>query len=270
MGAGGHASAIAALLDGGGTLIGFDADEDALENAKGRLAGVAPHIECVHTNFRNVERELDALGVPVITKALFDLGWNAGQLEAGRGFSFQTDEPLLMTYDAHPPEGALTADSIVNGWSEESLANVFFGYGEERFARRIAKRIVEAREKRPIRTARELADIVKAAVPGFYARGRTHPATKVFQGLRIAVNDELGAIREGLRGAWKRLAPGGRIAVITFHSIEDREVKRLFQELEKAGEGERIFKKPLAPSLEEVRANPSARSAKLRVIQKTP
>ena len=152
--------------------------------------------------------------------------------------------------------------------SEESLADIIFGWGEERYSRRIAKRIVEERAKRKIQTARELADIVKSAVPPAYRHGRIHPATKTFQALRIAVNDELGALTEGLKAAWGSLAPGGRIAVISFHSIEDRLVKRQFVEWVEAGEGVRVTKKPVIAGAEELKENPRARSAKLRVIQK--
>lgn len=267
LGLGGHASEIARRLGARGILIGFDADEYALRAAREKLSGVRPVLYLERANFRTVGAVLDRIGVPRITKALFDLGWNTTQLDAGRGFSFQTDEPLLMTYETSPDPSALTADSIVNTWSEESLANVFFGYGEERYARRIARAICRARETRRIETARELADIIRSAVPSAYARGRIHPATKSFQGLRIAVNDELGALKEGISAAWERLAPGGRIAVITFHSIEDREVKRMFRAFEEEG-GRRLSKKPVVPSAEEIAANPRSRSAKLRSIEK--
>lgn len=269
LGRGGHALRIAERLGPRGIFIGFDADEDAARHAEKVLEGVPPRIFIRNANFRNLAADLADLGITRITKAVFDLGWNTTQLAAGRGFSFQADEPLLMTYAKRPGPGSLTAGDIVNGWSEESLANVFFGYGEERYARRIARRIVEERGKLPIQTARELAEVIRRAVPAAYARGRIHPATRSFQALRIAVNDELGALREGIGDALRLLAEHGRIAVISFHSTEDREVKKIFAEAEKSGVCKRVFKKPVTPGAEECAENPRARSAKLRVVEKT-
>lgn len=264
LGGAGHAKAIVEKLGHGGTFIGFDLDSDAIHRAEVALAGAAPKVDLINANFRHIKRELEGRGVEKIDKALFDLGWSAYQLDAGRGFSFLKDEPLRMTYSNEP--NALTAATIVNEWEEGSIADVIFGWGEERYARRIARRIVEQRLHRPFTTAVELADCVREAVPAAYPRGRLHPATKTFQALRIAVNDELGALQEGLDGARAVLAQGGRIAVITFHSIEDRLVKRLFAQWEKQGSGTRVTKKPIAPSAEELRENPRARSAKLRVF----
>lgn len=278
LGGAGHAREIAGLLRKSGVLIGIDADENAITLAKEKLLEFKkPNIHLAPGNFRNLSSELQKLGVRTINKALFDLGWSGNQLDAGRGFSFLKDEPLLMTYEANPAPGALTAARIVNEWGEDSIADVIFGWGEERYSRRIARMIVARRENSPFRTARELAEAIKEAVPAAYSHGRIHPATRTFQALRIAVNDELGALKEGLAAAWGHLALDGRIAVISFHSIEDREVKRIFAQLEKSGEGERITQKNPAgharkffsvPSLEEIAANPRARSAKLRVIQK--
>lgn len=266
LGGAGHARAIAGKLDERGMLIGLDLDGEAIVRAKNALALVRPRVELAQANFRSLSAVLNRLGVQTIAKALFDLGWSAYQLRAGRGFSFLRDEPLLMTY-ADEPNG-LTASTIVNQWEESSLADIIFGWGEERYARRIARAIVEARMRAPITSSAALADIVGKAVPRAYAHGRLHPATRTFQAIRIAANDELGALEEGLRAAWEHLAPGGRIAVITFHSIEDRVVKRLFMALEGSGEGKRVHKKPLTPSQEEILGNPRARSAKLRVISK--
>lgn len=265
LGGAGHAKALADRLGPSGILIGIDADSDAVERARERLARSKPHIELVTANFRDLKKTLDDLGIERITKVLFDLGWSSYQLNSGRGFSFTKDEPLQMTYAKD--SGALTAATIVNTWSERSIADVIYGWGEERYSRRIAKAIVAYREKKPFETSTELADVVKAAVPSSYRFGRIHPATRTFQALRIAVNDELGAIREGIRSAWGKLAAGGRIAVITFHSIEDREVKRLLAELAEDG-GELIVRKPVRPSAQEIRENTRARSAKLRAIQK--
>jgi len=224
--------------------------------------------EVVEANFADIASVAKSEGVTSADKILFDLGWNRGQLSSGRGFSFLHDEPLSMSYGTKPRSG-FTAAEILNTWSEKVLADVFYGYGEERYARRIAKAVVERRADKPFATTLELAEVVRDSVPAAYRRGKTHPATKTFQALRIAVNDELGAVSAGVKGAWSLLSCGGRIAVISFHSIEDRLVKHLFAALVKKGEGKLVYKKPLTPSLHEIKANPSARSAKLRVIEKT-
>lgn len=269
LGGAGHARELTARLSAKGRFIGFDLDADAIERAREALRGASCAVELVQGNFRDIAGELAARGVHSLDKALFDLGWSSYQLGAGRGFSFLSDEPLRMTYAKDPGPAILTAERIVNEWGESSLADVFYGWGGERYSRRIARAIVERRARKPFTTARELADVVKAAVPAAYRYGRLHPATKVFQALRIAVNDEMGALESGIRGAWSILAPRGRIAVITFHSIEDRFVKNTFAEWEKRGEGKRLFKKPLPPGREEISRNPRARSAKLRVIEKS-
>ena len=210
--------------------------------------------------------ELEKRGITKITKALFDLGWSSYQLDSGRGFSFSRDEPLLMTYSK---EGALvTAATIVNEWQESTIADIIYGFGEERYSRKIAKAIVERRQKKPFTTSAELAEFIKTVVPPPYAHGRIHPATRTFQALRMAVNDELGALHAGIRSAFEMLGPGGRIAVISFHSVEDRAVKHLFASLEKNGVGKRLTKKPIVASADELKSNPRARSAKLRVIEK--
>lgn len=267
LGGAGHARAIAERLGERGVLIGFDLDSDAIERARSSLKDSQCRVHLVEANFRHVDEELMKLGIRYTTKALFDLGWSTHQLDSGRGFSFRNDEPLLMTY-SQKGEG-LTAATIVNEWAEESIADVIFGWGEERYARRIAKALVAARKKKPIRTSQELAEIVKSAVPAKYRHGRIHPATRTFQALRIAVNDELGALQEGLAAAWEMLKIDGRIAVITFHSLEDRMVKQLFVEWERRGVGKRIIKKPIVPSRAEIAENPRSRSGKLRVISKT-
>src|SRR3990167_1971621 len=171
-----------------------------------------------------------------------------------------SEEPLHMGY---AQDQELTAEKIVNEWEESSIADILFGWGEERYSRKIARGILKARSAKRIKTARELADIVKANVPSAYRFGRIHPATKTFQALRIAVNDELGALTEGLQSAWGMLNPHGRIAVITFHSIEDRIVKRTFAAWDQADEGVRITKKPTVPNETEISKNPRSRSAKL-------
>jgi len=251
-GRGGHSAALrkAAKIK----LIALDADP---------AAGV------IEANFGDLKKVL-AKSLPAgrqVNKVLFDLGWNMTQLQSGRGFSFMRDEPLNMSYAASPRSG-FTAAEALNFWSEETLADVLFGYGEERYARRIAKAIVVRRKVQPFATTNELVEVVRDAVPAAYRRGRINPATKTFQALRIAVNDELGCLKQGLSSAWEALTPGGRIAVITFHSIEDRIVKRYFASLAKEGAGKLLYKKPLAPSAAEIKSNPASRSAKLRAIEK--
>ncbi len=266
LGGAGHSVAIAEKLDKSGTLIGIDADRDAIVRGRELLAGAAPTVHLVEINFRDISAALEKLNINQVDKILFDLGWSSFQLDAGRGFSLKADEPLLMTYSKE--SNALTAERIVNEWAEESIADIIYGWGEERYSRRIARCIVERREKKSFTTARELAEAIYETVPSRYRFGRIHPATRTFQALRIAVNDELGALSQGLRDGWRKLSKGGRIAVITFHSIEDRVVKQTFKQWEEAGEGKRITKKPLVASDEETTTNPRSRSAKLRVIQK--
>lgn len=265
LGAGGHSSEIAREFGSGVSLVGFDLDSGALSIAKKAVEDAGGKIITINANFRDLERELSQRGIQA-SKFLFDLGVSSMELrQSGRGFSFKYDEPLLMTLSDNP-EG-ITAEDVVNGLSEKELADVIYEYGEERFSRRIAKAIVEARRKSRIKTTFELSDVIKGAVPASYRNGRIHPATRTFQAIRIKVNDELGAIEEGLRGAWAHLK-SGRIAVITFHSLEDRIVKNLFKEFSKEDEGILTTKKPTIPQREEVRTNPRSRSAKLRIIEK--
>jgi 16S rRNA (cytosine1402-N4)-methyltransferase len=266
LGGAGHAREIAARLGEKGMLIGFDLDHDAIERAREALKGVPCRVHLVETNFRNLDAELGKLGVEKIDKALFDLGWSSDQLDAGRGFSFKSGGPLLMTYSQ--AANALTARRIVNEWAEESLADIIFGWGEERYSRRIAKAIALRRESRPFATADDLAQTIVLSVPARYRFGRIHPATRTFQALRIAANDELGALTAGLQAAWHALALRGRVAVISFHSIEDRIIKQAFAQWEKAGEGKRLTKKPISAADEEIARNPRSRSAKLRAAEK--
>lgn len=264
LGGAGHAEAMlqAARI----RLIGLDADPEALVRAGERLNAYEHEATLVASNFRVVGSVLEELGIKQLDKALFDLGLSSDELElSGRGFSLQRDEPLSMAFD---PSQELTAADLLRYLDAQKLADIFRVYGEERYAMRIARQIVEVRELSPIETTGQLRDAVIASVPAVYARGRIHPATKVFQALRIAVNDELGALREGLAAAWQHLKPGGRLAVISFHSLEDRIVKQFMRDKAQAEEGVLLSKKPIPPSEEEVRANPRARSAKLRAIEK--
>ena len=266
LGGAGHAREIVSHLGAHGTFIGFDLDGDAIARAKDALADASCKVELIEGNFRTIATALSSRGIPFVHKVLFDLGWSGFQLADGRGFSFNSTEALTMTYSKTPNERTVTAAIIVNTWSESSIADIIFGWGEDRFSRRIARAIVERRQTKPFETADDLAEVIKRAVPR--GKGRIHPATQTFQALRIAVNDELGSLTEGLAGAWNALTPGGRIAVISFHSIEDRLVKRAFAGHEKEATGRKLSKKPIAPTAQEIQENPRSRSAKLRVIEK--
>lgn len=268
LGGAGHAAAFARMLDSSGTLAGFDMDHDAIDRAQISLSKSVFRLELIEANFRTMGSALAARQIVSIDKAFFDLGWSSFQLAVGRGFSFQKEEPLLMTYTSTPDENTLTAATIVNEWEEESISDVIYGWGEERYSRRIAQAIVERRVEKPFTTSKELADYIKESVPTSYRFGRIHPATKTFQALRIAVNDELGSLKDGMQAAWNVLNVGGRIAVISFHSIEDRIVKQQFVAWDKEGVGRRMTKKPLIANASELSQNPRARSAKLRVIEK--
>lgn len=264
-GGGGHAAALLAGLGPKGKYVAIDADAHALARVEERLHH-DPRLLPVHGNFREIDRHLASLQMGAFDRLLLDLGFSSDQLEAGnRGFSFARTEPLVMTISEEVGEGATTAWHVVNDWSEESLADVLYGFGGEHAARKIARAIVEAREVHPIETTTELADIVLNVLG---RRGKIHPATRTFQAIRMAVNDELGALTEVLTKSLPLLRPGGRIAVITFHSLEDRIVKRMFLEWEKTGSGKRINKHVITPEREEVLGNPRSRSAKLRVFEK--
>lgn len=268
-GAGGHSRQIARIIGHEGHLISFDQDETVFHEEVVQAITRDTHFTHIVENFGNAKVALEALDIQSIDGALFDLGLSSTQLEeSGRGFSFQRDEPLWMTFKHAPKEDDVTAIDIVNHWSEESIATILKGFGDERFARAIARGIVEARETGEINTTGALVEIIRTHTPGWYQHGRTHFATRTFQALRMAVNDELGVIERGIRGVFDLLAPGGRIAVISFHSIEDRVVKLLFRDLKEHGLVEMITKKPIIPGGEELKENPRARSAKLRVVEK--
>lgn len=267
VGTGGHAEKILEALGKKGTLMVLDVDEHSLLLAKERLKAGIARILYVQGNFRNLTALAGSVGITSAEGIVFDLGWHVEQLQQGKGLSFESNEPLLMTLGS-PTDRPLTAADIIADWDEEAIATLIREYGEERFAGRIAREIVEHREKKSITTAQELAEIIWNAVPGFYRKGKLHPATRTFQALRIAVNDELNALTEALGQAMNLLTPGGRVAVISFHSLEDRIVKRAFRDAEDAGEGRRITKKPIVPGEMERAKNPRARSAKLRIFEK--
>ena len=268
LGGAGHFKELLAALGEGGVIVGIDADPAAVERGREAYANdrrpERPIAHLVNDNFRNLTRILERLGIGTVDKILFDLGWSGYQIAALRGFSFQNDEPLLMTYG----ESGETAADIVNSSSEEDLADLIFTYGEERFARPIACAIVAARAKERILTTGALVDAIVAGTPRWYQQGKTHPATKTFQALRIAVNDEIAALRDGMNAALAALAPDGRFAAISFHSIEDRIVKNALRDAAEAGLGAPISKKPVVPSRAELLANRRARSAKLRVFER--
>jgi 16S rRNA (cytosine1402-N4)-methyltransferase len=269
------------MLQPNGTLILVDQDPEALQEARKKLESCDLRIEYWHGNFRNVRSLLAGHGVGEVEAILLDLGVSSHQLDAAeRGFSFRSDAPLDMRMDA---TGGSSASDLLARSSEREIAQILYEYGEERWAARIASFIVEARKTGPIQTTGQLAEIVSRAIPKKAHPPNTHPATRTFQGLRIAVNDELGALEEGLTEGVEALARGGRIAVISYHSLEDRIVKRRFARLAGACEcppglpicqcGAReivkiVTRKPVAPSEHEIRVNPRARSAKLRVAEK--
>jgi 16S rRNA (cytosine1402-N4)-methyltransferase len=255
VGGGGHSRLIAQRLGDSGRLIGLDQDPTMLELARPGLAGRP--VTLVHANFDQLADVLRNLGVETVDGVLADLGFSSDQLErADRGFSFKGDGPLDMRLD---PTAGETAADLVNTLSEAALADVFFEYGEERHSRRVARRVVERRQQKPFETTGELAEVVRRSVP---RSGGIDPATRVFQALRVAVNDELGALDRLLSALPRVVRPGGRAGVISFHSLEDRRVKRAFRD---AVVWRPVTKKPVEAADEEVARNPRARSAKLRV-----
>lgn len=281
LGGAGHSSQIARRLTEGGRLIGVDRDRTALAAAKERLAPYADRVTLVHSNFAEIDAILDSLGIPAVDGMLFDLGVSSPQLDdASRGFSYMADAPLDMRMDK---DDALTAGEVVNTWPQGELRRILYDYGEERYAPQIAAAICRAREKAPVETTLELVDIIRSAMPAQALREKQHPAKRSFQAIRIAVNDELGAVSRMMQAAVGRLDPGGRLAVITFHSLEDRIVK---SEMQQAARGctcppefpvcvcgkkplvKLITRKPIVSGPAELEENPRARSAKLRVAEK--
>ncbi len=250
-------------------IIAIDQDKSAFKKAEHKFEGLKCDVAFKNANFRSIDKVLESLKIESVDGVILDLGLSSDQLEnSGRGFSFMKDEPLLMTMKENPSPEDLTAKDVVNTWGEENLANIIYGYGEERFSRRIAKGIVDARQKMEIKTTFELVKIIESSVPSGYRKGRMHFATKTFQALRIAVNDELGALQDGLAKGFEVLKSGGRMSVISFHSLEDRIVKRFFKGKENKKELKLINKKPIISGKEELKENKRARSAKLRVIEK--
>lgn len=280
LGGAGHSSRIAAQLTTG-RLIGIDRDPVALKAAGERLEPFGDRVTLVHSNFSEMDSALKNLGISGVDGILLDLGVSSPQLDDGqRGFSYMADAPLDMRMNSGD---ALDAREIVNHWSYEELKRILYDYGEERFAPRIAAAICKRREEKPIETTLELVDIIRGAMPASALREKQHPAKRSFQAIRIAVNDELGSVERAMQRAIPLLNPGGRLAVITFHSLEDRIVKNAMAEAAKGctcppefpvcvcgkkPQVKLITRKPIVSGEEELERNPRARSAKLRVCEK--
>ena len=260
VGAGGHAALLADRVAPGGLVVGLDRDTEMLALAEKALAGRP--VRLIHSPYDEFPAVLDELGIGEIDGIVLDLGLSSDQLAwTRRGFSFRDDGPLDMRYDA--TSNGPTAEDLIHESGEEELADIFFQYGEERHSRRVARRIVEARRVERIRTTGRLAEIVRRGIPGKW--GPIDPATRVFQALRIAVNDELGRLDRVLKAIPKRLKIGGRAAIISFHSLEDRRVKNAFRD---DPDLTPVTRKPIVASAEEIQLNPRARSAKLRVAER--
>ena len=281
LGGGGHSHRIAELLAPEGRLIGLDQDEAAIRAATERLADVGCRVEIVHSNFRHLEKVLHGLGVEQVDGVVFDLGVSSHQIDtAERGFSYMQDAPLDMRMD---PEASLSAYEVVNTYSQEELARIFHDYGEERWGKRIAEFIVKEREESPIKTTGELVEVICKAVPKAVRRASAgHPAKRIFQAIRIEVNDELGILENAFKTAVRFLKPGGRLAIITFHSLEDRIAKQTLKEMArgcicppeipvctcKHKPEIKLLGKPKQATKEELRDNSRSKSAKLRIAEK--
>ncbi len=270
LGGGGHFEEVAKRFGNDVVMIGIDLDPEAIVRTKKRLTSYSlKQVHYVQDSFKNIGRILESLNISKVDKILLDIGLSSNQFEeSGRGFSFQKNEPLLMTFKKDITEEDLTAREIVNTWDLENIVAILRGYGEEEFAWKIAKAIVARREERPIETTFDLVEIIKIATPKWYHSRRIHPATKTFQALRITVNNEIENLKQALRDGFEKLNPKGRIAVISFHSLEDREVKNFFRDKDDEGLGKRINKKPILPSEQEINENPRSRSSKLRILEK--
>lgn len=281
LGGAGHSEYLVSQLSDEGRLICFDQDQIAIDNAKERLAPYLDRVTFVHSNFRYIQQELSALGVTTVDGILYDLGVSSPQLDvAERGFSYHQDAPLDMRMDQ---TAALTAFHVVNNWDYSDLVRIFYRYGEEKFSKQIARKIEEARVKAPIETTSQLVELIKDGIPAAARRKGGHPAKRVFQAIRIAVNDELGAAEDSLQQALDLIDVEGRVSVITFHSLEDRLCKTLFKEKSSLPDlppglpvipehlkpdFKLVTRKPILPSDEELEENNRSRSAKLRIIER--
>ncbi|MER2027665.1 MAG: 16S rRNA (cytosine(1402)-N(4))-methyltransferase RsmH [Solibacillus sp.] len=281
LGGAGHSEYLVQQLSEKGRLICFDQDTTAIENAKVRLADYLDRVIFVHSNFRYLKEELHKLNIHQIDGILYDLGVSSPQLDTPeRGFSYHHDAPLDMRMDQ---TAELSAYHVVNEWSYENLVRIFFRYGEEKFSKQVARKIEQAREIAPVETTGQLVELIKDGIPAPARRKGGHPAKRIFQAIRIAVNDELGAAEDSLVDAIDLLKIGGRISVITFHSLEDRLTKTLFKEASSLPDLppglpvipehmkpvlKLVTRKPILPSDEELAANNRSRSAKLRIAEK--
>ncbi len=281
LGGGGHSAGICEHLSDKGTLIGIDQDINAINAAKSKLEQYNEKCILVHNNFSNIKDILRQLKIPSIDGVVMDLGVSSHQLDtAKRGFSYQKDAPLDMRMDTTQK---FSAYQVVNEYSEEDISNIIYSFGEERWAKRIAKFINDARKDKPIETTGELVEIIKKAIPAAARKDGPHPAKRTFQAIRIEVNKELDILENAIRDFAEVLSPGGRMAVITFHSLEDRIVKKTFNALKQGCKcppqfpicvcGEKpvvsvITRKPIIPSEQELEKNPRARSSKLRIVEK--
>ncbi len=281
LGGAGHSQYLLSKLSPQGRLIAFDQDVTALKHAKEKLNQYENQVTFINSNFRNIKDELFRIGIQAVDGVLYDLGVSSPQLDTPeRGFSYHHDAPLDMRMDL---SGEISAYEVVNTWPYEELVKIFFKYGEEKFSKQIARKIEAARENAPIQTTGQLVELIKEGIPAPARRKGGHPAKRVFQAIRIAVNDELGVFENSLKDAIQLLKPSGRISVITFHSLEDRICKTIFKEASQGPELppglpfipdeykpplKIITKKPIIPSEEELNHNNRARSAKLRVAEK--
>lgn len=269
LGGAGHTMEIIRRFGKDVKIIGLDIDQDAIDRSQIILKKMEKDVILVNAGFQDIDKVLENLNLLHADRILLDLGLSSFQLEEShRGFSFQKDEPLMMTMKKNPTDEDITAHDIVNTWEEKSLADIIYGFGEEKFSRKIAKAIVNARDEKEIKTTFDLVKIIESAVGKNYKSMKIHPATRTFQALRIATNSELTNLEKVIEKGFDKLSVGGRIAIISFHSLEDRIVKRAFKELDKKGYAKIITKKPIIPTREELDVNGRSRSAKLRLIEK--
>ena len=269
LGGGGHTLEVLNRFGNKITTICFDLDKDAIQRVEKKIDPNFKKVYLENAGFQDLKKILSKIGINKVNRILLDLGISSFQLEeAGRGFSFLRDEPLLMTMKKEPGSDDITAHEIVNFWEEQTLSDIIYGFGEERFARRVAKAICEARQQKEIKTTFDLVEIIEKAIGRSYKGKKIHPATKTFQALRIATNSELTNLEKVIEDGFEALDHGGRMAIISFHSLEDRIVKRAFKNFENTGRAKVVNKKPILPQEEEIKENPRSRSAKLRVLEK--
>jgi len=267
VGEGGHSTIILEKNQPNGKVLGIEIDPELYQKLKSETAGMPSRFILVNDSYINLKQIIEKYKFGSVSGILFDLGLSSWQLEkSGRGFSFQREEPLDMRYN--PETTRLTAEKIINEFSEKDIEEILKNYGEEKFSEKISKEIIEARKKTPIKTTFQLVGIIKRTVPQNYEKGRIHPATRAFQALRIAVNDEIENFKKALPKVLEILEEGGRLVIISFHSLEDRIAKVFLKETTKNGLLEILTKKPVIPSKEEIKINPRSRSAKLRAAIK--